>query len=73
MTTADLSPQEAARWALRAGLPLDAERLDVVAATSNHIHHVVGALRALDFQETPPASTYRPAATAEKEQADGAV
>lgn len=73
MTTADLSPQEAARWALRAGLPLGADRLDVVAATANHIHSVIGALRELDFGEAPPAATYRPAHTAGMEQPNAAV
>ncbi|MEU1625474.1 hypothetical protein ABZ746_09095 [Streptomyces sp. NPDC020096] len=88
MTTADLSPEEAARWALRAGLPLDAGRPDLVAATANHIQSVIGTLRELDFEETAPAATYqavRPAeavraaedsvhaAEAAEERADAAV
>lgn len=65
MTSADLLPREAARGALRAGLPLADERLDLVAATANHIQNVVGVLRGLDFEETAPASN-RPAVTAEE-------
>ena len=56
MTSADLIPHEAARGALRAGLSLADERLDLVAATANHIQSVVGVLRELDFEETAPAS-----------------
>ncbi|MCB5906517.1 hypothetical protein [Streptomyces pinistramenti] len=69
MTTADLLPQEVSPWALRAGLPLAAERLDPVAATANHVQGVIGALRALDFAETAPAATY----FAGEEPADAAV
>jgi hypothetical protein len=57
----DLTPQEAARWALRAGLVLPADRRTAVAATADHIHHVVAVLRELDFGETPPAPAYRAA------------
>ncbi|MEU6121183.1 hypothetical protein [Streptomyces sp. NPDC047123] len=55
----DLTPQEAARLAARAGLPLDRARHAGAAATANHIHHVVSALRDLDFADTPPAAAYR--------------
>ncbi|QEV16319.1 hypothetical protein [Streptomyces alboniger] len=47
----DLLPHEAARWALRAGLPLDADRLELVTATANHIQSVIGVLRDLDLGE----------------------
>ncbi|MER0449143.1 hypothetical protein ABR738_32095 [Streptomyces sp. Edi4] len=53
------TPQEAARWALRAGLPLDDNRHEAVAVTAHHIHSVISTLRELDFGETPPASAYR--------------
>lgn len=46
------------RWARRAGLPLDDERLDLITATTNHIQSVIGVLRALDFGETAPATAY---------------
>ena len=39
-----------------AGLPLEAERHDPVAATANHIQGVLSALRDLDFGETAPAA-----------------
>jgi hypothetical protein len=58
MTTPDLSPAESARWALRAGVPLDAGRHEAVAATANHIHGVLSALRNLDLGETVPAAAY---------------
>ncbi|MBB5936574.1 hypothetical protein [Streptomyces zagrosensis] len=58
MDTPELTPQEAARWALRAGLPLADERHGAVAATAQHIHAVIGTLRELDFGETPPAAVY---------------
>ncbi|MFF5310674.1 hypothetical protein [Streptomyces massasporeus] len=54
-----LTPYEAARWALRAGLVLPADRRTAVAATADHIHDVVAVLRELDFGETPPAPAYR--------------
>ncbi|MGW6918390.1 hypothetical protein ACWGB8_31930 [Kitasatospora sp. NPDC054939] len=56
MPGADLTPEEAARWAARAGLPLDAERHALVAATAEHIHRVVAVLRELDLGPTPPAA-----------------
>ncbi|MFJ7078564.1 hypothetical protein [Streptomyces sp. NPDC098781] len=68
MTTADLTPQEAARWALRAGLPLGADRLDAVTGAANHIQSVIATLRELNFEETPPAATYRPAPTETRPQ-----
>lgn len=67
--TSELTPQEAARGALRAGLPLEGGRLDGVAMTANHIHSVISALRELDFGETPPASSFR----AGQENADATV
>ncbi|MEU8782812.1 hypothetical protein [Streptomyces sp. NPDC048637] len=56
MTAAELTASEAARWALRAGLPLESGRHTEVAAAANHIHAVVSTLRELDFGETPPAT-----------------
>ncbi|MEU8915130.1 hypothetical protein [Streptomyces nigrescens] len=56
MSAVELTPTEAARWALRAGLPLESERHADVAAAANHIHAVVSTLRDLDFGETPPAT-----------------
>ncbi|NJP53869.1 hypothetical protein HCJ93_28330 [Streptomyces sp. SBST2-5] len=67
--TSELTPQEAARWALRAGLLLDDGRHEAVAMTANHIHCVIGTLRELDFGETPPAFAYR----AGRRNADAAV
>ncbi|MFD8543080.1 hypothetical protein [Streptomyces sp. NPDC059649] len=55
MPAEDLSPQEAARWALRAGLPVESGRLDLIAATANHIQHVLRPLRELDLSDTAPA------------------
>ena len=55
----ELAPDEAARLAARAGLPLAAARQDGVAAVANHIHSVVAVLRELDFGDTPPASAYQ--------------
>ncbi|MFI1168491.1 hypothetical protein ACH4UM_34145 [Streptomyces sp. NPDC020801] len=69
MSSAELTPPEAARWAARTGLPLPADRHAAVAATANHIHSVVAVLRELDFGDTPPASAYR----AEQETHDAAV
>ncbi|MFJ9950729.1 hypothetical protein [Kitasatospora sp. NPDC091207] len=59
MSAAELTPQEAARWAARAGLPLPADRHAAVAATADHLHSVVAVLRELDFADTPPAVAYR--------------
>lgn len=59
MTTPELTPQESARWALRAGLPLADDRLAPVTDTANHIQSVLGVLRELDFQQTPPAPVYQ--------------
>lgn len=58
MNTPDLTAPEAAQWALRAGLPLDDERHDLVAATAQHIHTVISTLRELDFGDTHPAAGY---------------
>ncbi|MFF0550017.1 hypothetical protein ACFYUL_13760 [Streptomyces sp. NPDC004311] len=69
MSSADLTPPEAARWAARAGLPLPADRHAAVAATARHIHSVVAILRELDFGDTPPAASYR----AGQEMPDAAV
>ncbi|MFF8778886.1 hypothetical protein ACF07W_16635 [Streptomyces sp. NPDC015140] len=59
MSADHLTPSEVYRWAARAGLPLPADRLDAVAATADHIHSVVAALREIDFGDTPPAPAYR--------------
>ncbi|MEU3523961.1 hypothetical protein AB0E62_08870 [Streptomyces sp. NPDC038707] len=59
MSSAELTPPEAARWAARAGLVLPPDRHAAVAATVNHIHAVVAVLRELDFGDTPPAGAYR--------------
>ncbi|WP_405563000.1 hypothetical protein OG418_01025 [Streptomyces phaeochromogenes] len=69
MSSAELTPPEAARWAARAGLPLPDDRHALVAATADHIHSVVSVLRELDFGDTPPAGAYR----AGKEKHDAAV
>ncbi|MWA15617.1 hypothetical protein [Streptomyces sp. BA2] len=69
MNTAELTPQEAARGALRAGLPLASDRHEVVASTARHIQSVIATLRELDFGETPPAISY----TAGQEDVDAAV
>ncbi|MCK1798661.1 hypothetical protein MTQ01_22070 [Streptomyces sp. XM4193] len=57
--TSELTPQEAARGALRAGLPLESGRTEAVAMTANHIHSVISTLRELDLGETPPAFAFR--------------
>ncbi|MFI0237966.1 hypothetical protein [Streptomyces sp. NPDC016845] len=59
MSSAELTPAQAALWAARAGLPLPADRHAAVAATAQHIHSVVAVLRELDFGDTPPATAYR--------------
>ncbi|MFF5979573.1 hypothetical protein ACFY78_12070 [Streptomyces olindensis] len=69
MSAAGLTPQEAALWADRAGIPMPAGRHAAVAATADHIHSVVAVLRELDFGDTPPAAAYR----AGEEQNDAAV
>lgn len=69
METAELTPQEAARGALRAGLPLAGDRHQRVASTADHIHSVIATLRELDFGDTPPAISY----TAGPEDVDAAV
>ncbi|MEU5637842.1 hypothetical protein ACH47C_41580 [Streptomyces rishiriensis] len=69
MSSAELTPPEAARWTARAGLPLPDDRHAAVAATAGHIHSVVSVLRELDFGDTPPAGAYR----AGKEKRDAAV
>ena len=68
MSEVELTATEAARGALRAGLPLQSERHAEVAATANHIHAVVRTLRELDFGETPPATH-----TVEAEATDGSL
>ncbi|MEV0523389.1 hypothetical protein AB0I66_08190 [Streptomyces sp. NPDC050439] len=69
MNTAELTPQEAARGALRAGLPLGNDRHEVVATTATYIQSVIATLRELDFGDTPPAISY----TAGQEDIDAAV
>ncbi|MFF8309963.1 hypothetical protein [Streptomyces lydicus] len=58
MSPQELTAQEAARWALREGLPLEPARHADVAATAHHIRTVIGTLRELDFGDTPPAAVY---------------
>ncbi|MCX4993538.1 hypothetical protein [Streptomyces sp. NBC_00568] len=58
MNTAELTPDEAAQGARRAGLDLGGDRHAGVAATANHIQAVIAVLRELDFGDTPPAATY---------------
>ncbi|MGE9693306.1 MULTISPECIES: hypothetical protein [unclassified Streptomyces] len=74
MSTAGLTPPEAARWAARAGLPLPDGRHSVVAATADHIHSVVTVLRELDFGDTPAAGAFRvePAGVFRAEELAGA-
>jgi hypothetical protein len=72
LSTPDLTPQEAARWADRCGLPLPADRHAPVAATAQYIHSVVALLRELDFGDVPPAAAYR-VHHREEEQFDAAV
>ncbi|MEU3737752.1 MULTISPECIES: hypothetical protein [unclassified Streptomyces] len=69
MNTAEFTPREAARGALRAGLPLGSDRHEVVAATATYIQSVVATLRELDFGDTPPAMNYTP----RQEDVDAAV
>ncbi|MEU6039060.1 hypothetical protein ABZ801_26995 [Actinomadura sp. NPDC047616] len=69
MSDAGLTPAEAARWAVLAGIPLAADRRTAVAATADHIRSVVSVLRELDFGDTPPAAAYR----AGEEECDAAV
>jgi len=69
MSSAELTPPEAARWAARAGLRLPVGRHAAVAATANHIDSVVAVLRELEFGDTPPAGAYR----AGEEECDAAV
>ncbi|MEV7774535.1 hypothetical protein [Kitasatospora sp. NPDC086791] len=59
MPTDDLTPQEAARQAARAGVPLPTERHAAVAAAAEHIRATVAVLRELDLADTPPAAAYR--------------
>ncbi|MEI5100742.1 hypothetical protein RB200_22230 [Streptomyces sp. PmtG] len=56
MPPAELDPREAARQALRAGLPLAGDRLDAVTATARHIQSVVAVLRELDLTGVAPAT-----------------
>ncbi|WP_405806724.1 hypothetical protein [Streptomyces sp. NBC_01187] len=72
MTTPDLTPAEGARWALRAGVPLEAGRHEAVAATANHIHGVLAVLRNLDLGETVPAAAYRAVRTEDEDGTKGA-
>ena len=72
MSADDLTPPEAARWAARAGLPLDEASHAGGAATAQHIHSVVPVLRELDFGDTPPSSAYRAGYRAGEEKQDAA-
>ncbi|WP_240134564.1 hypothetical protein [Streptomyces sp. MUM 178J] len=58
MTDIPLSAGEAARWARRAGLPLDTEHAPAVAARADRVHALLSPLRTLEFGETPPAAAY---------------
>ncbi|MFJ2261567.1 hypothetical protein ACIOKD_25055 [Streptomyces sp. NPDC087844] len=58
MNTDRITPQEAARWALRAGLPLSDERREAVAGTAEYIQSVIATLRELDFGDIAPAAVY---------------
>lgn len=59
MPDVDITPPEAARQGVLAGLPLPAARHAEVAAAANHVRSVVGVLRELDFADIPPAAAYR--------------
>ncbi|MFI2608391.1 hypothetical protein [Kitasatospora sp. NPDC018619] len=69
MSSAEITPPEAAARAARAGLDLPAERHAVVAATARHLQSVVSVLRELDLGDVPPAAAFR----AGGEQPDAAV
>ncbi|MER0247230.1 hypothetical protein AAHZ94_35790 [Streptomyces sp. HSW2009] len=69
MSSPDLTPQEAARWALHAGHPLDEAQHAAVAATAQQIQAVIATLRELDFGDTHPAASYHAAS----EAVDGTV
>ncbi|NUH40141.1 hypothetical protein HUF15_25850 [Streptomyces samsunensis] len=56
--TVDLSPEYAAKWSRRAGLPLADDRLEAVSATANHVQKVLSVLRPLHLGETPSAPAY---------------
>ncbi|MEV0674935.1 hypothetical protein AB0I60_00290 [Actinosynnema sp. NPDC050436] len=58
MSTAELTPDEVAREAARAGLPAPVAQLDGLTVTANHVRRVVEILRELDFGDTPPAIAY---------------
>ncbi|MEV0264228.1 hypothetical protein AB0I49_23240 [Streptomyces sp. NPDC050617] len=60
--THDLSAQDLALLAGRAGLPLPADRLPLVTATVNGIHQVVSVLRDIPLGDTAPAFPPAPAA-----------
>ncbi|OKI07314.1 hypothetical protein A6A06_35965 [Streptomyces sp. CB02923] len=58
MPSPALSPEDIALLARRAGLPLPEDRLAGVAATVQVIDTVVGSLRALPLDDTPPAPVF---------------
>lgn len=60
-STPPLAPEDIARLALRAGLPLPAGRLPDVTATVNAIDTVLGTLRRLPLGDTFPATAFTPA------------
>ncbi|WP_399920643.1 hypothetical protein [Streptomyces kanamyceticus] len=72
-TTPDLLLHEVARWAQRAGLPLEPGRLDLVTATANHIQGVIAVLRELDPGEAAPASASPARCGVEEGRDDAAV
>lgn len=62
MTTAAPTPEEAERGALRAGLPLAADRGALVAAVAGLLDAEFAGLREVDLGEAFPAAAYRAAA-----------
>lgn len=53
-----LAPEDVARLARRAGLPLPEDRLAGVTATVTAIDSVLSTLRTLPLGDTPPASAF---------------
>ncbi|MFH8349000.1 hypothetical protein [Streptomyces sp. NPDC018045] len=58
MPAPTLSPEDIARLARRAGLPLPEHRLADVTATVNAIDSVLSSLRTLPPGDTPPAPAF---------------
>ncbi|MFI0261929.1 hypothetical protein ACH4OW_23165 [Streptomyces sp. NPDC017056] len=55
-----LTTEDITRLALRAGLPLPANRLPGVTATVNAVDTVLGTLRRLPLGDTFPATAFTP-------------